>query len=92
MIYQSVQKKFSYLKTLVPKEIRSTIKKNMFPYGYIRELEKRNSDLESSQNLFFYNRDLKYKNDNSEINFAPEIKNVLINGNKIPLKSFVQKT
>ena len=84
-------KKFSYLKTLVPKEIRSTIKKNMFPYGYIRELEKRNSDLESSQNLFFYNRDLKYKNDNSEINFAPEIKNVLINGNKIPLKKFRTK-
>ena len=28
----------------------------MFPYGYIRELEKRNSDLESSQNLFFYKR------------------------------------
>jgi hypothetical protein len=81
-------KKFSYFKTLVPQEIRSSIKKNIFPYGYIRELEKRNSDLESSQNLFFYNRDLKYKNDNSEISFAPDIKNVLINGNKIPLKKF----
>ena len=81
-------KKFSYFKTLVPQEIKSSIKKNIFPYGYIRELEKRNSDLESSQNLFFYNRDLKYKNDNSEISFAHDIKNVLINGNKIPLKKF----
>ena len=44
-------KKFSYLKTLVPKEIRSTIKKNMFPYGYIRELKK---EIQTSSHLKTY--------------------------------------